>query len=118
MRVLLAMLLVIPGMALAGDVQAEKPCRLAPFKAKESSAELLDCPADVQPLIDRVLGCQHWVGEEPSTLARAHEIETAMAELKCDRLSLEYDAMLKKYAKRPDVRSALEAADLEYSLEF
>lgn len=113
MRLLLAMLLM-PCMAWAGEAE----CRLGSLKTKESTAKLIDCPADIQPLIDRAFGCQHWTGEEPYDTARAHEIETAIAELKCDTLSLEHDALMKKYAGRPDVRSALEAADREYSLEF
>lgn len=127
----LAMLVLLSGMALASSAVATTPhppesepakvakiCRLGPLKAKANAATLIDCPADVQPLVDRALGCQHWTGEEPYDNARAHEIETAIDELKCGQLSLEYDALMKKYAKQPDVTGTLEAADREYSLEF
>lgn len=113
MRLLLAMLVALPGMALA-----KEECRLGALKAKQNTARVIDCPAEIQPLIDRAFGCQHWTGEEPYDNARAHEIDTAITELKCDTLSLDYDAALKKYADRPDVTGALETADREYSLEF
>lgn len=115
-------LLVVSGPAhvLAADAALadKKTCRLGAFKYKTNAATLVDCPADVQALIDRALGCQHWTGEEPYDEARGHEIETALTELKCDVLSLDYDELLKKYAQRTDVLATLQAADREYSLEF
>ena len=120
MRRALAILGCLPLLALPAHAATtkEKECRLGALKYKQNTAKLIDCPAEAQLLIDRAFSCQHWTGEDPYDEARAHEIDTALTELKCDTLSLDHDRLLKKYAKRPDVTGTLEAADREYNLEF
>lgn len=102
------------------DAPAET-CRLGEWTgvaAKDEKEHMPGCPQEARDLVDRALGCQHWTGEEPYDAARGHEIETAINELQCDKLSLQHDAILKKYAKDPNVTAALEAADREYNIEF
>lgn len=96
--------------------QAET-CRLGTL-SKNHTLGMPGCPDEVKALVDRAINCQHWVGEEPYDDARGHEIETAIAELKCDTLSLDHDRMLKHYAHQRDVMDALQAADREYNIEF
>jgi cytochrome c556 len=67
-------------------------------------------PKDVVELIDRLVGCNHWSGEEPYDAERRKEISDAMAELRCDRLEKDEAAALKRYAKRPDTITALQQA--------
>lgn len=95
----------------------EAGCSLGELRA-DNTAEMPNCPADAKELVGRAINCQHWTGEEPYDEARSHEIETAIAELQCDKLSLQHDALLKKYAKDRDVMGALQDADREYNLEF
>lgn len=110
-----------PHRPLPSDDAAKISCSLGEWTGvvdKDTKSHMPNCPNDARDLVDRALNCQHWTGEEPYDEARGHEIETALTELKCDVLSLDYDHLLRKYAKRRDVLATLEAADREYSLEF
>ena len=72
-------------------------------------------PKDVAALIERLVGCNHWSGEEPYDAERKREISAAMAELKCDRLAADESAALKRYAKNPSVLKALkDAKEMNY----
>ena len=57
-------------------------------------------------MVDRLVGCAHWAGEEPDA-QREKQIRKALKELKCDRLDRDYQAMMKLYAKQPKVLDAL-----------
>lgn len=69
-----------------------------------------DQPADVAKMVDRLVGCAHWAGEEPYDAQREKQIRKALKELKCDRLDRDYQAMMKLYAKQPKVLDALKKA--------
>lgn len=67
-------------------------------------------PKDVSELIDRLVGCNHWSGEEPYDAERKHEISSAIADLKCERLTKDEAAARKRYAKKPGTIRALQQA--------
>ncbi len=129
MRMLSIALAVIGAATVAHALSPHRPvpeapeasCRLGEWTgvvAKDEKEHMPGCPQEARDLVDRALSCQHWTGEEPYDVARGHEIESAINELQCDTLSLQHDAILKKYGKDRNVVATLEAADREYSLEF
>jgi len=67
-------------------------------------------PKDVGELIDRLVGCNHWSGEEPYDAERKQEISSAMADLKCTRLVKDEAAALKRYINKPSTVKALQRA--------
>jgi hypothetical protein len=67
-------------------------------------------PKDVSDLIDRLVGCNHWSGEEPYDAGRKKEISAAMADLKCARLAKDEAAARKHYANKPGTIKALQQA--------
>lgn len=67
-------------------------------------------PAPVAALIDRMVQCQHWGGEEPYDAARRREIAHAVRQLRCDSLQQDERRLLKVHANRPEVRQRIEAA--------
>lgn len=67
-------------------------------------------PAPVAALIDRMVQCQHWAGEEPYDEARRREIAQAVRQLRCDSLEQDERRLLKVHASRTDVRQRIEAA--------
>jgi hypothetical protein len=67
-------------------------------------------PKDVSVLIDRLVGCNHWSGEEPYDAARKQEISSAMADLKCARLAKDEAAARKRHSNKPGTIKVLEQA--------
>lgn len=67
-------------------------------------------PKDIAALIDRIVGCSHWSGEEPYDAERRKEIVDAMADLKCDRLAADEAKALKRHANNPKAIGALKEA--------
>ena len=67
-------------------------------------------PKDVREMIDRLVGCNHWSGEEPYDADRNREISSAMANLKCAQLAKDEAAALKRYANKPSTIRALQQA--------
>jgi hypothetical protein len=67
-------------------------------------------PREVRQLIDRLVGCTHFAGEEGYDAERRREIESAMKELRCDRLDRDEAAALKRYAKQPATIRVLQQA--------
>lgn len=67
-------------------------------------------PQDVREMIDRLIGCNHWSGEEPYDADRKLEISSAMADLKCARLAKDEAAALRRYANKPRTIKALQKA--------
>lgn len=79
-RIAAALLLsVAPVGAFAQDAAPDRP---APTFAERVARQ----PDDVRKLIDRVTGCNHWAGEEPYDAERRRQIESALRDLKCDRI--------------------------------
>lgn len=67
-------------------------------------------PKDVAALIERIVGCNHWRGEEPYDAERKKEISSALTDLKCNRLTLDESKTLRKYENNPKVSNALKKA--------
>ncbi len=67
-------------------------------------------PRDVVKLIDRMVGCNHWSGEEPYDADRRKEISSALAALKCARLAKDEAAAHKRYAQKPSTIKVLQQA--------
>jgi hypothetical protein len=61
-------------------------------------------------LIERIGLCNHWSGEEPYDPERKAEILSAITDLKCEKLEVDEAAVLKRHAKKPAVKAALEKA--------
>ena len=70
-----------------------------------------DQPKDVIALIDRLVGCNHWSGEDAYDAERKQEIAAAIADLKCERLQKDVAMARKRYARRPDTLKILQAAE-------
>jgi hypothetical protein len=72
-------------------------------------------PKDVAALVERIVECNHWSGEEPYDAERRKEIQDAMADLKCDRLAADEAKALKRHANNPKaIRALKEAKELSY----
>lgn len=67
-------------------------------------------PPAVAALIDRIIGCNHWLGESPYDSDRAKEINAALADLRCARLRNDEASILSSYQANPAVKSAITAA--------
>ena len=67
-------------------------------------------PAPVAALIERMVQCQHWAGEEPYDKARRAEIARAVRRLRCESIEQDERRLLKAHASNPEVRQRLEAA--------
>ncbi len=67
-------------------------------------------PREVVALIDRLVGCNHWGGEEPYDTDRKEEIAKALKELRCDAVEKDEAIALKRYAKKLSVLDALKQA--------
>jgi hypothetical protein len=67
-------------------------------------------PPPVAALIDRIVDCNHWMGEPPYDAQRAKEIQRAVSALRCNRLDKDESAILKKHRSDPEVKKAIDAA--------
>ena len=67
-------------------------------------------PKDVAVLIDRIVDCNHWSGEEAYDADRKKEILSALAELKCHQLPAAESAARKRYANNPKALQVLKTA--------
>lgn len=67
-------------------------------------------PAPVIDLINRIVDCNHWSGEEPYNAERREEIRKAITELRCSALKVDEEALLKKFNGNEKVRKAIDAA--------
>ena len=61
-------------------------------------------------MIDRIVGCNHWLGESPYDPDRAKEIRQAVSVLRCNELEKNESAVLKKFRSDPKVKKALDMA--------
>ena len=99
------------------------PCRailgLAVIVASTSLAHAQDQPgADLkrnQPplvaaLIDRIINCNHWLGEPPYDDARAKEINATVAKLGCKDLAKDEASVLRRYPGNRSAQEAIRAA--------
>lgn len=72
---------------------------------------VLQIPADVFGWAQRSQSCAHWTGEEPYDEDRRRQIETAVAESRCDALGADLSALRRKYADDPPVLDILTQAE-------
>lgn len=66
-------------------------------------------PRPVAALIDRIVDCNHWLGESPYDEDRAREIKQAVSDLGCSEVKKDEAAVLKKYLN-PKVKKAINMA--------
>ena len=71
-------------------------------------------PKSVKLFIQRQIDCNHWSGEEPYDKARLKEINSAVAELKCDTLDKDKNNLIKKYKAKQGVIDAINKAEKEF----
>jgi hypothetical protein len=79
--------------------------------AKDPLAELqAGLPLPVAALIERIVDCAHWGGEEPYDAARRAEINKAVRELRCTALERDEKRLLKTWGQDERVRSRINKA--------
>ena len=64
-------------------------------------------PPDVAALIERIVECNHWGGEEPYDKARTAKIKNALDQAGCGRLEADEQGLLKKYPANENVTRAI-----------
>jgi len=85
------------------------PCQAE--TAKDPLAELkAGLPPPVAALIERIVDCEHWGGEEPYDAARRAEINKAVKELRCGALDRDEKRLLKTWGQDERVRSRINKA--------
>lgn len=67
-------------------------------------------PRPVAALIDRLVECNHWSGEEPYDQGRRKEIDAAIASLRCQSLDRDLQKMLRRYPDDPKIAENLRRA--------
>jgi hypothetical protein len=94
-RLVLALLLVANAAHSAGD----------PIAALKKGQ-----PKQVADLIDRIVECNHWGGEEPYDAERREQMRSAMEKLRCDTLDADEAKLLANLGKDEQIRNAIAAA--------
>ena len=69
-----------------------------------------DMPIKVAALIDRIVDCNHWSGEEPYDKERKAEIDSAIKSLKCETLERDEREITKRYSNDPRVKERIRRA--------
>jgi hypothetical protein len=92
------------GMIAAFALAAE----LGDFSKDSDLRALMSLPRDVRVHLDRRMGCNHWLGEEPYDKERARQINAAVRELRCASLDREEPLLRKRYGASPPVLKALD----------
>ena len=105
-RLVLAAVLV----ALTGGPVIAAPPRLDPLCRLEVGK-----PTDAVDFMRRYPMCAHFGGEEPYDAERRREIDTAVRELRCDRLDRDEARLRKRYAGSPAILDAIDRAKDEIS---
>ena len=67
-------------------------------------------PKQVAELIDRIVECNHWGGEEAYDSARREQIRRAVEKLRCDALDADEAKVLSGRGGNDKVRQAIAAA--------
>ncbi len=66
---------------------------------------------DVAQIVERIVYCNHWLGEDPYNKDRKKDIDSALKEYKCATVEKDRTSILKKYSKDSKVKAAVENAD-------
>ena len=67
-------------------------------------------PKDVRTLVDRITGCDHWAGEEPYDADRRRQIESALRDLKCNRIDRDAAKLRLRYWGNSEVVNLIDEA--------
>lgn len=67
-------------------------------------------PRAVAAVIHRLVECNRWAGDEPYDLRAYRKARPAVRALRCDTVRQNERALRRRYAKNPDVLSALTEA--------
>ena len=70
-----------------------------------------DMPQDVALMIDRIVECNHWNGEETTNKERLAQIKIARDKLSCDALANHQGALRKRYQNNYEVKARLQSAE-------
>ena len=95
-------LTLFASLMLIGTLAGAADDPLAPLKKGQ--------PEGVARLIERLVGCNHWAGEEPYDAERKKEIAAAMKALRCDAVDKDEATALKRYAGNPAALKSLRKA--------
>ncbi|MCM2279655.1 MAG: hypothetical protein NDJ89_16395 [Oligoflexia bacterium] len=68
-------------------------------------------PRDVAALVERIVECSHWGGEDPYDKARAEAIAKAASSAGCDRIEPDTQVLRKKYKGNKAVADAIARAE-------
>ena len=68
-------------------------------------------PQDVVLMIDRILECNHWNGEESTNKERIEKIKAAREKMGCDALPADQAALRKRYQNNYEVKARLTEAE-------
>ena len=67
-------------------------------------------PPAVVELIDRIVACNHWKGEDPYDAERSEEIRRAVTRFRCDSLEADEAALLRQLNGDEKARKVIDAA--------
>jgi KaiC/GvpD/RAD55 family RecA-like ATPase len=85
-----------------------------PFAAANESQEVKalkkDMPQDVALVIDRIVECNHWNGEEPSTKERAEQVKKEMEKWSCATLVQDQANLTKRYPSNYEIKTRIQSA--------
>jgi hypothetical protein len=74
-------------------------------------SKLIDgLPTDAVEIIERIVGCNHWAGEEAYDEERRKEIMNAVTELRCEDVNSDTDKISEKYSSNNRVVEAISTA--------
>jgi hypothetical protein len=68
-------------------------------------------PQDVVIMIDRIIECNHWNGEESTNRERIKQIEAMRTKLGCDALADDQTALRKRHQNNYEVKARLNNAE-------
>jgi hypothetical protein len=67
-------------------------------------------PKPVKAMINRIISCEHFAGEEGYDAARRKELAAAQRQLRCATVQADAAAMIKRYDGRPAATASLNGA--------
>lgn len=80
---------------------------LAAYPIYAAKAANVPTPKDVESLIDRITGCNHWAGEEAYDKERAKQINQAVKNLRCHQLDSDEKTLRRKYKNKANILKIL-----------
>lgn len=78
--------------------------------SRELKALKKDMPPDAALIIERIVGCNHWSGQESANKERAEQINKAVTQLRCDTLEQDQAKLLKLYQNNYEVKMRIQDA--------